>query len=84
MNDSVAIPTEAQWECMKFINEYINEKDNFPTIGVTASHFGVSNNTVWGHYQGLARRQLIKKVPDSQCYCRTEHFKRLIAQGGVA
>lgn len=68
-------PTGKQIEYMNFINKFIDQQDNFPSIEVMADFFGVCVNSAMDHVKALEKKGYIEKCQDVKKYRRTSAFK---------
>ena len=54
-------PTEKQQRCLKFIKQFINNKERSPTLRQIQTHLGLKSHTsVWHMLRRMEDRKLIK------------------------
>ena len=68
-------PTGKQIEYMNFIDKFIAENDNFPSITIIGEKFGVNPNCAMDHVKALEKKGYIEKCQDVKKYRRTSAFK---------
>lgn len=73
------LPTGKQIEYMNFIDKFIAENDNFPSITIIGEHFGVNPNCAMDHLKALKKKGYVEMCENMQKYRRTSVFKSFMA-----
>tara|TARA_B100001063_G_scaffold244727_1_gene278313 strand:- start:231 stop:485 length:255 start_codon:yes stop_codon:yes gene_type:complete len=73
------LPTGKQIEYMNFIDKFIEEQDNFPSITIIGEHFGVNPNCAMDHLKALKKKGYVEMCEKMQKYRRTSGFKSFMS-----
>ena len=68
-------PTGKQISYMNFIDKFIAENDNFPSITIIGEKFGVNPNCAMDHLKALKKKGYLEMCEKMQKYRRTSAFK---------
>lgn len=73
------LPTGKQIEYMNFIDKFIEEQDNYPSIAIIADHFGVYQNCAMGRLKALEKKGYLEMCLNMRKYRRTSVFKAFMS-----
>jgi len=66
--------TELQNKYMEFVNHFIAQNDNFPTIQDFMEQFGVSHNGAYENIKRLKKKGVIEHIPRRFQYRRSQAY----------